>query len=99
MLILPFIEESQISEEALTIYTKATNPDAYGSAMDWLNKLLPTSYLCPSDGDLPNQVEKFLKSGPSCHELCGSNGFLLGPNRQLLIRPKYLATTASRAKV
>jgi prepilin-type N-terminal cleavage/methylation domain-containing protein/prepilin-type processing-associated H-X9-DG protein len=60
VLILPFIEDAAISEQALTIYTNAANPDAYGSAMDSLNKLLPASYLCPSDGELPYQIEKFL---------------------------------------
>jgi prepilin-type processing-associated H-X9-DG protein len=60
VLILPFIEDAQISEQALEIYTKATNPDAYGGAMDSLNKLLPASYLCPSDTELPYQIEKFL---------------------------------------
>jgi prepilin-type processing-associated H-X9-DG protein len=58
--VLPFLEDAQVSEQALEIYTKATNPDAYGSQMDALNRLLPASYRCPSDSELPNQVEKYL---------------------------------------
>jgi len=59
VLILPFIEESQISEEAIEKYTSSANPDAYGSAMDSLNSLLLPMYLCPSDPDLKYQQEKY----------------------------------------
>jgi prepilin-type N-terminal cleavage/methylation domain-containing protein/prepilin-type processing-associated H-X9-DG protein len=55
--ILPYIEESTISEEALERYKTA--PDAYGSGLDALNSLLLPMYLCPSDGELRTQREKF----------------------------------------
>ncbi len=57
VLILPYIEESNVSQEAVEKY-KAT-PDAYGSALDELNTLLLPMYLCPSDPDLKDQQEKF----------------------------------------
>jgi len=78
VLILPFMEESTISEEALRIYTKASNPDAYGSAMDSLNRLLPTSYLCPSDAELPTQIEKFLNPDRKAMSYSGVAGSYWG---------------------
>ncbi|MBX3426107.1 MAG: DUF1559 domain-containing protein [Pirellulales bacterium] len=56
---LPYIEQAGISQQAISVYTNQTNPDAYGSAMDELNTLLPELYLCPSDQELKNQREKF----------------------------------------
>lgn len=58
VLILPYIEESTVSEQAIERY-KSANSDAYGSAMDALNKLLLPMYLCPSDEGLKYQREKF----------------------------------------
>ncbi|HEY3391188.1 MAG TPA: DUF1559 domain-containing protein [Lacipirellulaceae bacterium] len=55
--ILPYVEESTVSEEALDIY-KASG-DAYGGSLDALNSLLLPMYLCPSDPDLRTQEEKF----------------------------------------
>jgi prepilin-type N-terminal cleavage/methylation domain-containing protein/prepilin-type processing-associated H-X9-DG protein len=55
--ILPYIEESNVSQEAVEKY-KAT-PNAYDSVLDELNSLLLPMYLCPSDLDLRNQQEKF----------------------------------------
>jgi prepilin-type N-terminal cleavage/methylation domain-containing protein/prepilin-type processing-associated H-X9-DG protein len=55
--ILPYIEESTVSEEALEKYKTA--PDAYGGALDALNSLLLPMYLCPSDAELRTQREKF----------------------------------------
>jgi prepilin-type N-terminal cleavage/methylation domain-containing protein/prepilin-type processing-associated H-X9-DG protein len=74
VLILPYIEEGVISEEALDIYLNATNPDAYGAAMDGLNRLLPASYLCPSDTDLPTQTEKFLTQDRRAMSYAGVSG-------------------------
>jgi prepilin-type N-terminal cleavage/methylation domain-containing protein len=74
VLILPYMEESAVSEDAIQIYTNATNPDAYGSAMDSLNKLLPTSYRCPSDGELPYQIEKFLNPDRKAMSYAGVMG-------------------------
>ncbi len=58
VLILPFIEEATVSEQAIERY-KAANSDAYGGAMDALNQLLLPMYLCPSDEGLKYQREKF----------------------------------------
>jgi len=57
VLILPFIEQSGVSQQAVDKYKAA--PDAYGSAVDELNKLMLPMYLCPSDPDLRTQFEKF----------------------------------------
>ena len=57
VLILPFIEESTVSQEAVDIYARFG--DAYGSSLDELNSLLLPMYLCPSDPDLRNQREKY----------------------------------------
>jgi prepilin-type N-terminal cleavage/methylation domain-containing protein/prepilin-type processing-associated H-X9-DG protein len=74
VLILPYIEEGVISDEALKIYLNATNPDAYGTAMDRLNRYLPASYLCPSDTDLPTQIEKFLTEDRRAMSYAGVTG-------------------------
>ncbi|MDZ4659318.1 MAG: DUF1559 domain-containing protein [Bythopirellula sp.] len=55
--ILPYVEQSTVSQEAIDEFI-ATD-DAYGSAMDELNKLLMPMYLCPSDPELLLQTEKF----------------------------------------
>ncbi len=58
VLILPFVEEATVSEQAIEQYKAASN-DAYGSKMDALNQLLLPMYLCPSDAELKYQREKF----------------------------------------
>jgi prepilin-type N-terminal cleavage/methylation domain-containing protein/prepilin-type processing-associated H-X9-DG protein len=63
VLILPFVEESGVSEQALQIYTSSSSPDAYGGAMDSLNQLMLPMYACPSDGDLPTLSEKYGSTG------------------------------------
>ena len=56
--ILPFVEESGVSEDALAKY-KATG-DAYsGAGMDALNSLMLPMYYCPSDPDMVNVKDKF----------------------------------------
>lgn len=55
--ILPYVEESTVSQEAIDVYTES--PDAYGSDMDELNQLMLPMYLCPSDPELANQQEKY----------------------------------------
>lgn len=57
VLVLPYIEEAQISEQAVEEFARSN--DAYGSAMDDLNTLMPPMYVCPSDGELPLQQEKY----------------------------------------
>lgn len=57
VLILPYVEQAAVSQQAIDTYAK--NDDAYGAAMDELNKLLPPMYLCPSDQELALQEEKF----------------------------------------
>jgi prepilin-type N-terminal cleavage/methylation domain-containing protein/prepilin-type processing-associated H-X9-DG protein len=59
VLILPFIEESGVSEEALKKYTANGTADAYGGAMNDLNALLLPMYLCPSDGEIANIRDKY----------------------------------------
>jgi type II secretory pathway pseudopilin PulG len=56
--ILPYIEESQVSEDAIAKYR--TNNDAYsGAGMDALNALTLPMYLCPSDGEMALLNDKF----------------------------------------
>ncbi len=66
VLILPYIEQSQVSQEAIARYTDSSNPqtfnDAYGRVFDELNQLLLPMYLCPSDPELAQQIEKFGES-------------------------------------
>jgi prepilin-type processing-associated H-X9-DG protein len=56
--ILPYVEESTVSEEAIEKY-KTSSDDLYSSSFDALNSLLLPMYLCPSDPDLRTQLEKF----------------------------------------
>ena len=56
--ILPFVEESGVSEDALAKY-KATD-DAYsGAGMDALNSLMLPMYLCPTDPEMATTNDKF----------------------------------------
>ena len=55
--ILPYVEQSGVSQDAINKYKNS--PDAYGSALDGLNKMMLPSYLCPSDSELRNQAEKY----------------------------------------
>ena len=63
VLILPYIEESTVSENTLKIWEdmKKTAPgqDAYSGKMDAINKLLLPMYLCSSDEGLKYQLEKY----------------------------------------
>jgi len=70
--ILPYLEQSTVSEEALAIYKK--NFNAYGSAMDELNKLLPPMYLCPSDPELAQQREKYGNADRRAMSYAGVSG-------------------------
>jgi prepilin-type N-terminal cleavage/methylation domain-containing protein len=76
--ILPYVEEAKISEDAIDIYTKATNPDAYGAQMDSLNSLMPPCYVCPSDAELPTQIEKFLNPDRKAMSYAGVMGSYWG---------------------
>jgi prepilin-type N-terminal cleavage/methylation domain-containing protein len=58
--ILPYVEESQVSEEGLKAYTKVGDAYNAGDAtLNAINALRLPMYLCPSDADLPNQLEKY----------------------------------------
>jgi prepilin-type N-terminal cleavage/methylation domain-containing protein/prepilin-type processing-associated H-X9-DG protein len=59
VLILPFIEQSGISQQALEKYKAQAQSDAYAREFDKLNQLLLPMYLCPSDQELPLQSEKW----------------------------------------
>ncbi|MGI9455929.1 MAG: DUF1559 domain-containing protein, partial [Aeoliella sp.] len=58
VLILPYAENSRVTEEAIAVYEDS--PDAYATTMDELNRLLMPMYLCPSDPEIHHQQEKFL---------------------------------------
>jgi prepilin-type N-terminal cleavage/methylation domain-containing protein/prepilin-type processing-associated H-X9-DG protein len=55
--ILPYLEDAQISDDALAKFRKVD--DAYSGTFDQLNNIMPAMYLCPSDPELPMQIEKF----------------------------------------
>jgi len=55
--ILPFIEESGVSQDALDKYK--VGGDAYASSMDALNALLLPMYSCPSDPEMLTTKDKF----------------------------------------
>ena len=57
VLILPYVEDAAVSEEAIEVYKG--RPDAYAGTMNSLNRLLMPMYLCPSDEGLRYQREKF----------------------------------------
>ena len=72
VLVLPYIEESTVSEEALAKYK--LNPDAYASTMDALNSLLLPMYHCPSDGEIKLLQEKFGNAARKPMSYCGVSG-------------------------
>ena len=74
VLILPYIEQLGISEQAIEIYTQRNQDDAYDAPFDELNNLLPPMYLCPSDAELPDQKEKFLNPNRKGMSYAGVTG-------------------------
>ncbi len=56
--VLPYCEGSVVSEQAIDVF--AASGDAYGSAMDDLNRLIMPMYYCPSDPEIKVQQEKYL---------------------------------------
>ena len=57
--ILPYLEQTRVSDEVLDLVNQASTAGAYGSQLDALNALLLPMYLCPSDPELKIQEEKF----------------------------------------
>ena len=57
--ILPYIEQSGVSEQALAQFELDGIQGAYDERLNELNSLLLPMYLCPSDPDLRLQQEKF----------------------------------------
>ena len=78
VLILPYMEESGVNEQMLTIWDKMlTTPgyqDAYSGYMDPINKMMLPSYLCPSDGELPLQPEKYGNADRKAMSYAGVTG-------------------------
>jgi hypothetical protein len=60
VLILPYVEEAEVSQQAIDKFNSMPNPDAYGAAFDSLNAKIMPMYWCPSDWELPSLVEKFM---------------------------------------
>ncbi|MEX2309029.1 MAG: DUF1559 domain-containing protein [Pirellulales bacterium] len=64
VLIMPYLEDADIAEDAIEAFKETDNaytsgPTGAAAVFDRLNKLKPQMYLCPSDGELPYQIEKF----------------------------------------
>ncbi|MFO0788573.1 MAG: DUF1559 domain-containing protein [Pirellulales bacterium] len=78
VVILPYIEEAKVSEDALRIWDnmKKAPPgqDAYSSTMDSINKLLLPMYLCSSDEGLKYQIEKYGNADRRAMSYCGVAG-------------------------
>jgi prepilin-type N-terminal cleavage/methylation domain-containing protein/prepilin-type processing-associated H-X9-DG protein len=61
VLILPYLEDPIIADDAIKAFKGGQNVYTTASAVfNALNKLKPAMYLCPSDAELPNQLEKFV---------------------------------------
>jgi prepilin-type processing-associated H-X9-DG protein len=61
VVILPYLEDAVIGEEAMKAFKGGQNVYTTGNAVfNNLNKLKPPMYLCPSDSELPNQLEKYV---------------------------------------
>jgi prepilin-type N-terminal cleavage/methylation domain-containing protein/prepilin-type processing-associated H-X9-DG protein len=81
VLILPFVEESGVSEEGLAAFKvlgdayadDSTNATTKGM-MNKLNGLMLPMYGCPSDGELPYQSEKFSYADRRQMSYCGVTG-------------------------
>ncbi|MCO6044794.1 DUF1559 domain-containing protein [Aeoliella sp. ICT_H6.2] len=56
--VLPYCEGSVVTEQAIDAF--AASGDAYGSAMDELNRMIMPMYYCPSDPEIKTQQEKYL---------------------------------------
>jgi prepilin-type N-terminal cleavage/methylation domain-containing protein/prepilin-type processing-associated H-X9-DG protein len=59
VLVLPYVEESAVSDQAIDTFTAVGDAYSTDIRMVRLNQLMLPSYLCPSDDDLKNQLEKF----------------------------------------
>lgn len=57
--ILPYLEQSGVSEQALAAIEEDGVQGAYDNELNFLNSLLLPMYLCPSDPELKDQEEKF----------------------------------------
>ena len=74
VLILPFIEESGVSEQAIERFKAIGDAYANDPVMNQLNAQFLPMYGCPSDGELPNQIEKFLAQDRRQMSYCGVTG-------------------------
>ncbi len=72
--ILPYVEESTVSEQALERFKKIGDAYQGDTTMDALNSMLLPMYLCPSDPELKNQIEKFGNSGRKGMSYAGVTG-------------------------
>jgi prepilin-type N-terminal cleavage/methylation domain-containing protein/prepilin-type processing-associated H-X9-DG protein len=88
--ILPHLEDPVIAEDALDAFNGGKNVyDSTNPVFNALNKLKPQMYLCPSDSELPLQLEKFVNpewKGMSYAGVAGSyyartGDFATGPKR------------------
>jgi prepilin-type N-terminal cleavage/methylation domain-containing protein len=59
VLILPYMEESTVSEDAIESFKRVGDAYAGDARMDELNSLLLPSYLCPSNAEMRTQREKW----------------------------------------
>ena len=74
VLILPFVEESGVSDQAIDRFKAIGDAYANDTIMNKLNAQFLPMYGCPSDGELPFQIEKFLAQDRRQMSYCGVTG-------------------------
>ena len=74
VLILPYVEESGVSEEALARFKVIDDAYSSDATMNKLNRQFLPMYGCPSDAELPFQIEKFLEADRRQMSYCGVTG-------------------------
>ena len=74
VLILPYVEESSVSDKALERFKAIGDAYSNDATMNALNAQFLPMYGCPSDGELPNQIEKFLDANRRQMSYCGVTG-------------------------
>src|SRR4051812_35495884 len=74
VLILPYVEESSVSDQALERFKAIGDAYSNDAIMNSLNGQFLPMYGCPSDAELPYQIEKFLEANRRQMSYCGVTG-------------------------
>ena len=74
VLILPYVEEGAASATAIDRFKAIGDAYSNDATMNALNALFLPMYGCPSDAELPFQIEKFLEPNRRQMSYCGVTG-------------------------